>query len=424
MKRIKVFTNESFERYIDTLSKNIKFEGRWDDLDLDDVAADIEVPTQSEVNAAVRELDLFDDLAAEVGATDVGPGPDGKLRILDIDDDKVQTSKNSDKADARTKGLDLDDKPKGNKRSKEVDIADELPVIGDLDYDDKGAEVRQKKSNVGALGALDYDGDIDTSKIAASIDDVYTCLSSEDPQTVKAIIKRYAPDITDEEKIKKALLAQATNLNLECLKVLCGDMRVALTAKEKGLGFIDREEIKQCLSRLKNIANKLNGENNEDGLIPTAIVSCSPKDQTQCINIIDFLATWCNLPIIPLYFRGAMIRHCYQLARFLLDKLKGKLPYDILIDNPVTGSKGLITRLRQLDDVPLPLFNDIVDEITSNNKLSFQLLGDIVISCIKNKSKKQVKKILDSVSENKAQMIRDYVEDNEEVVSKKLEKIK
>lgn len=436
MRKIKVVTNESFEKYIDYLNKKLKYEslgrryeGRWDSLDLDDITADVNAPSESEIDSAVRELDLFDDIAVKSGADDVEVGSDGKLRLLDLDPEGSPNKKSSEPdIDRRTMGLDLDDEPKKKNEpsplplgrraranavlrdlaKQQADAKSREEPVRELDFDEKGAENSRKKSNVGVLGALDYDDDIDTSSVAASIDDVYTALSSDNPRIVKSMIKRYACDITDEKKIKDVMLIHATNLNLECLRVMCGDMRVALTAKEKSLGFIDRAEIKNALDRFKIIAGKLTGANNTYGLIPNAIVSCTSENQQTCINIVDFLKIWCDLPVIPLYFRGAMIRHCYQLADYLLEEVGNEIPMDIL-----TGGKGLINRLKQLDDVPPSLLLKIAKSIAANNKISFMILADFVVACLRNGGKSAANVVLNSVSSTKRDMIVDYIEDND-----------
>ena len=96
--------------------------------------------------------------------------------------------------------LDFDDK------GKTVKVKDGGDDAIEFDLDEKGKDVKQKASNIGAIGALDYDSDIDTSKLTASIDDVYTALKSDDPRIVKAMIKRYAADIKDVDEIKEMLL--------------------------------------------------------------------------------------------------------------------------------------------------------------------------------------------------------------------------
>ena len=315
MHKLRVVTNDSFERYIDYLSlkakfeskhRKLKFEDRFSDLDLDDITANITAPTDGEVANAVRELDLFDDMATKVGAKDIGVDSDGKLRILDLDEpDKVTPiGKPYYRGDERTAGLDLDSTPGKVKDHPEDD------KVRELDFDDVGAKNSKSKSNIGAIGALDYDDDIDMSGIAASIDDVYAALASYDPKTVKSIVKRYSADIKDKNKIRDALLIHASNLNLPCLRILCGDMKITLTAKEKEVGYIDKADIAAALDRFKSVASSLTGANNTYGLIPNAIVSCTPDTQVNCINVVDFLKEWCDLPIIPLYFRGALIRHC------------------------------------------------------------------------------------------------------------------
>lgn len=421
MRKLRVVTNETFERYIDFLVKKekfeskhrrIKFEDRFSDLDLDDITADVTAPTDGEIDSAVRDLDLFDDIAIKTGAKDVEVGGDGRLRLLDFDEPVKSKSSKSDKGDARTAGLDLD--PKG---AKEKDHPED-DRTRELDFDDKGAANSSDKSNVGAIGSLDYDDDVDTSNVAASIEDVYAALASDDPNTVKSIIKRYAPDIKDKNKIRDAMLVHATNLNLPCLRVLCGDMKIVLTAKEKKLGYVDRDDIKAALERLKNVARTLTGANNTYGLIPNAVVSCTPDNQVKCMNVIDFLKEWCELPIIPLYFRGAVIRHCYDLANYLLDEIGGTLPLDIL-----TGSKGLLNRMKSLDDMPSSLMSKIAVAIAGLKAISSSQLGDLVIACINNGDTKSVKKIMGSVSAAKEDMIVDYVDEVDAAASQALAKI-
>lgn len=407
-----VFTNESFEKYIDRLSKSRKFEGRFDDLDLDDVTSTVDMPTQGEVDSAVRELDIFDDAAVKTGAGDIDVGSDGKLRLLDLDDN-IKSVKSKDVGkDSRIAGLDLDDK------GKTVKVKDGGEDAVELDFDEKGKDVRQKASNIGAIGALDYDSDVDTSKLTASIDDVYTALKSDDPRTVKAMIKRYAADIKDVDEIKEILLNHAIKLNLECLKAMCGDMRVALTAKEKQLGFIDRDDIKDALDRFKKIACSLTGANNTYGLIPNAIVSCSPDDQIKCMNVIDFLKSWCDLPVIPLYFRGAMIRHLYQVADFLLDDLD-----DVQFDEGfITGTRGLLTRVKGFNDIPKNMITRIAEHLNVK-KLNSRLIGDFVIMCLNSGNNKAAKAAINDLSDNKKDMVIDYVDDNDMAAYQKLKKL-
>ena len=417
--KYKVVTNESFETYIDYLSlgrgRGKRFEDRWDSLDLDDITADVNVPSEGEVDAAVRELDLFDDAAVKTGAGDVDVGSDGKLRLLDLDDGRPNKSEPR-KADARTAGLDFDEKPKKGKSNKSDNKDDDK--VRELDFDEKGVDVKSKKSNVGSRGMLDYDDDIDTSKIAASIEDVYTALASEDARTVKAMIKRYAGDITDNKKITEVLLAHAIKLNYESLRAMCGDMKITLTAKEKELGFIDKNDIKDALARFKSCASTLTGENNTYGLIPNAIVSCSPENQTKCINVIDFLITWCELPLMPIYFRGAVTRRLYDVADFLLDEIP-----DVKFNEEfLTGQRGLLTRVKNYDDVPKKLIERIAERIDAK-KLSARIIGDFVIMCLSNGNNKAAKKAFATCSENKKEMVIGYVDDNDMSAYQKLVKL-
>ena len=419
--KIKAYTNKTFEKFINYISRGRKFEDRWSDLELDDMVADIDIPSDAEISDAVRELDLVDDIAAKTGAGDVKFGSDGKIRLLDLDDNPKSRRRisNGDDTDTRFAELDIDDRTRKRGRRRSTQNTDEPEKDRELDFDDKGADVKNKKSNLGAIGALDYDDDVDISGISASIDDVYASLCSDDPRVVKSTIKRYASDITDKNKIAEAMLAQATKLNYECLRALCGDMKVALTAKEKALNFIDRKEINDALARFKDVAKTLTGEGNTYGLIPNAIVACTPDKQIACTNIISFLRIWCDLPLLPLYFRGSVIRHNYDVAKYILDEIE-TLPTDIL-----TGGRGLLTRLKQLDDVPKSLITSIANAVDWN-KLSFMLLGDFIISLLKSGggNKALVKKLLGNVTVSKANNVRNYIEDEDAAASKMLEKIK
>lgn len=389
MYRINVITNESFERYLDFLNRRdifesrrhkLKREGRFDNLDLDDITADITAPTDGEIDDAKRELDLFDDIAIKTGASDVKVDADGQLRLLDLDPvgSPVRTHKEDDK-------------------------------FRDLDFDETGKKVSKSKSNIGnAIGSLDYDDDIDTSEVAASINDVYACLSSDDPRTVSAMIKRYSVDIKDHDKIRDAMLIQATNLNLPCLKILCGDMDIKLTAKEKKLGFIDESDISAALDRLNAIASSLTGANNTYGLIPNAIVACTQESQIDCMNVVDFLKEWCGLPIIPLYFRGAMIRHCYDLASYLYDEIDGDLSLDIF-----TGPKGLINRMKQLDDIPPQLMIKIASSFIKLKSLKSDIIGDMIIAMSRSGGERSIKMILDTLSDYKREFVIDYIDDTD-----------
>lgn len=389
MYRINVITNESFERYLDFLNRHdifesrrrkLKREGRFDNLDLDDITSDITAPTDSEIDDAKRELDLFDDIAIKTGASDVKVDVDGQLRLLDLD-------------------------PVGSpvRKHKEDD------KFRDLDFDETGKKVSKSKSNIGnVIGSLDYDDDIDTSEVAASIDDVYACLSSDDPRTVSAMIKRYSVDIKDRDKIRDAMLVQATNLNLPCIKILCGDMDIKLTAKEKKLGFIDESDISAALDRLNAIASSLTGANNTYGLIPNAIVACTQESQIDCMNVVDFLKEWCGLPIMPLYFRGAMIRHCYDLASYLYDEIDGDLSLDIF-----TGPKGLINRMKKLDDIPQQLMIKIASSLIKLKSVKSDIIGDMIIAMSRSDGKRSIKMILDALSDYKREFVIDYIDDTD-----------
>lgn len=400
--RYKVYTNKTFESYINRLYSNKKYEDRYDTLDLEDITADdVEIPSDDEVNAAVRELDLFDDVAAAVGATDIG-NKGGELRILDFDDKgKSTTNRDGDRP------LDIDFDDVGNNVA-DNDDGDAL----EIDLDDKGKAVRSRDSGLGSLGMLDYDDDIDVSNVVASIDDVYTALMSDDASVVKSMIKRYAPDIKDAGKIKNAMLAQAIKLNISALKPLCGVMNTALSPEEKELRYIDEEDINDALSRFNKIATKLTGENNEYGLIPNAIVSCEPNTQTLCMYVIRFLNKELGLPILPIYFRGAVLKKCYALAKFLYNKL----PDGSIDEGLLTGARGLLTRIKNQEDVP----DDIVQLIVKaavDKKMPSRIIGDALILALRNNSNKAFNYIRDNINfdSSKGDAVIDYVDGNDAV---------
>ena len=133
------------------------------------------------------------------------------------------------------------------------------------------------------------------------------------------------------------------------------------------------------IDRLNVIASSLTGANNTYGLIPNAIVACTQESQIDCMNVVDFLKEWCGLPIIPLYFRGAMIRHCYDLASYLYDEIDGNLSLDIF-----TGQKGIINRMKQLDDIPPQLMIKIASSFTKLKSVKSDIIGCKILHPIMN----------------------------------------
>lgn len=400
--KYRAYTNESFERYVNYISLGKKFEGRWDTLDLDDVVATIDIPSDAEVDSSIRKLDFVDDVVDKHDSS-IEVGSDGKIRELDYDD-KGDDSKSNRSAKTNTvRSLDLDDK------GKTVSSNDTTDAIGTLDYDDKGKDVSVNKSNVGAIGSLDYDDDVDVSDIAASIDDVYVGLTSDDVRRVKKLIKRYAVDLKNEDRLKEIMLTHAIKLNYECLKVMCGDMQIKLTAKEKDLGFIDREDIKDALDQFKKIASKLDGNGNTYGLIPNAIVQCSSEDdQIKCANIIDFLITWLDLPVFPIYVRGAITRKLYSIADICLSNI----PDYSIKPELLTGRKGLLTRVKDFTDIP----KDVITKLFSksvNKSTPSKVVGDLVILSANNNVPDVAKDIASIFGKNSGvfTMISNYIED-------------
>lgn len=162
------------------------------------------------------------------------------------------------------------------------------------------------------------------------------------------------------------------------------------------------------LDKLKAIASTLTGANNTYGLIPNAIVACTKESQIDCMNVVDFLKEWCELPIIPLYFRGAMIRHCYDLASYLYDELDDNLSLDLF-----TGQKGLINRMKQLDDIPPQLMIKIASSFIKLKSVKSDIIGDMIIAMSRSGAKRSIKMILDALSGYKREFVIDYIDDTD-----------
>lgn len=431
--RVKVFTNKTFEKYINKTNYRRKYEDRWDSLDFDDIA-NIDVPSNSEVDQAVSNLSDVDKIALKTGADDLVVDNDGKIRLLDLDDIGKKPRKKIARKDNRFATLDLDAGKKQRKKRTgkddrfatldldDSDYTDDQQLgksnrYADLDMDDAGSGETSGSSGIGAIGILDYDDDVSTDNIIATIDDVYIALSSDNPKVVESIIKRYANDITDKSRAVEVLLAQAVKINYDCLRILCGDMKVSFTTKEKQLNYCTKEEVTRRLNWLKSIASTLSGVGNTYGLIPNAIVSCSKSQQTDCINLIDFLISWCNLPLLPVYFRGSVSRKLYDVARFILDELPaGSLSRDI-----VSGNKGLFARIIQHADIPKALLSDIIAK-SINKRLPIETIGDATIVCIKNNFKAGLKQIDDTIDfeSYKGDLVIEYIDDSDAVASNEI----
>lgn len=88
----------------------------------------------------------------------------------------------------------------------------------------------------------------------------------------------------------------------------------------------------------------------------------------------------------------------------------------------LTGRRGLLTRVKNYDDVPKKLIERIAERIDTK-KLSSSIIGDFVIMCLSNNNNKAVKKVIDACSENKKEMIIGYVDDNDVSAYQKLVKL-
>lgn len=413
MKRIRLYTNEGFVRYIAKFGKFTRNEDRWDSLDLDDITTDVQAPSQGEINSAIRELDLLDDAAIETGST---PTVDPGTGIIELDfDDKKPKKKpgrpskklkmKSDDDSSPVRTLDLDSEPAKNVKSS--DLAGD--GVRELDFAPDAA-VSTKDSNIGgAIGNLDYDDDVDTSTLVASIEDVYTGLASPDGEIVQGLIKRYANDLTDAERLKEIMLTHAVQCNYDSLRAVCGDMRISLTAKEKELGYINKADVDQVLKKLRKLARSLTGANNTYGLIPNAIANCNPNNQIDCINIVDFLHEILGMSLQPIYYRGAFLLHCYDLANYILDELEDELSVDLLF-----GKKGLFRRAAKFTDIPDSAMQNLIKKALVNFKNTRSSdLADLIVVCMNYPS--CINTIKKSINFNsvKGELILNYLEDND-----------
>lgn len=413
---MRLVTNKFFEAYIDLKklsrryeSLNRKNEDRWDSLDLDDITTDVETPSKADIADAIRELEILDDNVINGGERKVKSNGDievdNRMATLDLDPGRGSKSKSDDdiKADLRTAGLDIDDNP-----SAELDHED--GKIRDLDFDEHGADVKSKKSNLGGLGKLDIDG-IDDSTIVANIEDVYVGLASDNGEVVKGLIKRYAADIKNTEKLKEIMLTHAVQGNYESLRAICGDMTITLSDREKELDYIDKGDIESALKRLRKIARSLTGEKNTYGLIPNAIANCKPDDQIRYINIVDFLHEMLGIPIFPVFYRGAIVLHCYEMAEFLF----GELSEDDISTELLLGRNGLIGRTVDYTDMPEDIIVQIVKSAIPSKKAiaKFKSTDLIKVLNFAAKSEKAFGLVVNRLTEypSKAMLVFNKLED-------------
>lgn len=111
----------------------------------------------------------------------------------------------------------------------------------------------------------------------------------------------------------------------------------------------------------------------------------------------------------PLYFRGAMIRHCYDLAGYLYDEIDGDLSLDIF-----TGPKGLINRMKQLDDIPQRLMIKIASSFIKLKSVKSDIIGDMIIAMSRSGGKRSIKMIFDMLSDYKREFVIDYIDDTDQ----------
>ena len=122
---------------------------------------------------------------------------------------------------------------------------------------------------------------------------------------------------------------------------------------------------------------------------------------------------------MPIYFRGAMTRKCYDLAKYLMDEL----PNESITVDLLTGPKGLLTRIRQYGDIPKGILVTLVNK-TVTKRTPSKVIGDIVIICVNNGYKEianQINSLIDFNS-NKGQMVVDYIEDENEAAYNAIKK--
>lgn len=422
MKRIKLYTNEGFDMYIAKLGRSNMNEDRWDTLDFEEITTDIDAPSKSEIDTAVRELEILDDAIIENGAI---PSVDANTGIIELDFDDKKPKKKPGRPSKKLKMKLSDD----NEPVRELDLDSEPSItntpgsddkIRELDLDDAGTEVTNKRSNIGnAIGSLDYDSDVDTSNLIVNIEDVYVGLASSNGEVVQSLIKRYANDLTDVERLKEIMLTHAIQGNYDSLRAICGDMQSALNAKEKELGYINKSDVDSFLRSMRKVARSLTGANNTYGLIPNAIANCNPNSQIEYINIVDFLHEILNIPLQPIYYRGAFLMHCYDLADYLLDELED-IPADLL-----SGNKGLLKRASKFTDIPGKTLRKLTKIVLGKlRRIKSSDIGDLISICANDKTCLNMIKQSIDFSSARGEMILDYLEDNELISNNQLESLR
>ena len=103
-----------------------------------------------------------------------------------------------------------------------------------------------------------------------------------------------------------------------------------------------------------------------------------------------------------------MIRHCYDLASYLYDELDDDLSLDLF-----TGPKGLINRMKQLDDIPPQLMIKIASSFIKLKSVKSDIIGDMIIAMSRSGGKRSIKMILDALSDYKREFVIDYIDDTD-----------
>ena len=96
------------------------------------------------------------------------------------------------------------------------------------------------------------------------------------------------------------------------------------------------------------------------------------------------------------------------MASYLYEEIDGDLSLDIF-----TGPKGLINRMKKLDDIPQQLMIKIASSFIKLKSVKSDIVGDMIIAMSRSGGKRSIKMILDTLSGYKREFVIDYIDDTD-----------
>lgn len=77
------------------------------------------------------------------------------------------------------------------------------------------------------------------------------------------------------------------------------------------------------------------------------------------------------------------------------------------------GPKGLINRMKQLDDIPQWLMIKIASSFIKLKSVKSDITGDMIIAMSRSGGKRSIKMIFDALSDYKCEFVIDYIDDTD-----------